>query len=178
MPCPHICKKLHLGILGRLTGTQMRFISSANWVIYGSGIKCNIVFYMNKYQAGQPSITQPSCQLWQLIINWLDMVGEPGRLYLRGRGCGVQEEKISTRQRLLSNFNSSADEMRWEEQEMKTLAQTLEGRHKGGYEAVTNTKWKWSCSRFECDWNYPLLNSSLEMNTASQHMQITKAFYY
>lgn len=43
--------------------------------------------------------------------------------------------KISTRQRLLSNFNSSADEMRGARDEN---ART--DTHKGGYEAVTNVK--------------------------------------
>lgn len=96
-----------------LTGTQMRFISSANWVICGSGIKSDIVFYMNKYQAGQPSIARPSRRLRQLIRNWLDMVGEsdPGRR---------RRAKISTRQRSLSNFKLLS-RRRWEEQEMRTL---------------------------------------------------------
>lgn len=123
-----------------LTGTQIRFISSANWVICGNGIKCNIIFYMNKYQAGQPSITQPSCQLWQLIINWLDMVGEPGPLDPRGRRTQCSGEN-KTRDRGCFLI-LTPQLMRWEAQKMKTFTQTLRGRHKGGYEAVTNCETK------------------------------------
>lgn len=52
-------------------------------------------------------------------------------LILTEEGCGV-DDKISTRQRWLSNFNSSAYEMRG--QEFKTP------KYKGSYNAVTNGK--------------------------------------
>lgn len=96
--CPYVQKKLESS---RLTGTQMSFISAANWVICESGTKYNIVLYMNKYQAGQPGITLTMTTHYKLIR--------------RGRWAGPDgssEEKISTRRRLLSNFTSTADEMR------------------------------------------------------------------
>lgn len=120
-----------------LTGTQMRFSSSANWVICGSGTKYNIIFYMNKYQAGQPSIPQPSCQVWQLIIKWLDMVGELGLLDLQERRMPWTGENKTQDFLILT-----PQLMRWEEQEMKNLTQTLRVRHKGGYVAVTKCEMK------------------------------------
>lgn len=50
-------------------------------------------FNMNKYQAGQPSVTQPSRRLWRLITSRLDMAGESAaaRILLEDEERGARD---------------------------------------------------------------------------------------
>ena len=93
------------GILRGLTGAQTRFISPANWVICGSDINGYNAFYMNKYQAGRPTVKRPSCQLWHLIRSWLAALGQRRRMN-SGRTLSVCLEKYASIRGYLANLIS------------------------------------------------------------------------